>query len=270
MEEVTDRELYEKIICHKTGVPKTMMEAICVRMTGICNEFLATIGDFRISIYHAGEIHVDLMINDHVISADLASGYQKFIIDIIMRQALCASANWIHPRILFIDEGFGAADEINFDIICRTILPALGRHFEKVIVISHINVIHLHTNVSCSIDVVNGRSQLRFGPMVDGIYNPQLIEERAIIKQNADQEKAVRKANYVAEQRRLKQEQATAITKKCADYADIVITRADAKHLQCGACNKIFKSIAGAAEKHSRSAGHVKAMMDWNPRDGSS
>lgn len=274
-----DIELYDKIINHKTGIPDKMISDICARIQTQSNHFLANIADFELRITFDGEVHVDIIRASDAsnpaadtVSADLASGYQKFIIDLVMRQSLCSLAGCAKAGVLFIDEGFGSADEENLAIICRKVLPTLARSFEKVIIISHLTCIHEYANSAC--EIVRGgspiASRLQVGEApADWIelrvladhaeYTKALAVER--LAQKADESSA---KSIKAEKKKADDE--AKAREKIETYSTIMFEQlADPKKIRCVVCNKEYRKIEGFSAKHTKTAGHMKALLTWEP-----
>ncbi len=167
--EYTDREIYDKLINSKTGLPFKMMESITKKVETNCNLIFSSIANFRIQIKYTTKgiklFIVELRGSTTItIPAQQGSGYDKFIIDIILRNVLCSLVTAGLPSMLFIDEGFGSADENHFQIICGQVLPALAKHFNRIIVVSHLIEIHNYTH--SFIEIIsdeNNNSNLIYG-----------------------------------------------------------------------------------------------------------
>jgi DNA repair exonuclease SbcCD ATPase subunit len=56
-----------------------------------------------------------MIIEDDVkVPVSLASGFQKFILDMLIRVSLAEMPNTPHTNLMFVDEGFGSLDRENF------------------------------------------------------------------------------------------------------------------------------------------------------------
>jgi hypothetical protein len=262
------REVYDGIISHKKGVPVAMMSNMCASIEKRCNDFLKEITDFAISISYGDEIHINVRsANGTEVSAEQSSGYQKFILDIVMRQAMCTLMMSSHPRILFIDEGFGSADEDNFRIICAKVLPALAKSFEKVIIISHIMGIHDHTGANCPIGIINGHSRIQFGSVYPGgrdmtIFADHEKHTTALAEVRA-KEKAESKAAKDAKKKETDAQQAKLADEKTASFGESIVERVDDKNVRCKACNRIYKLTDGFVAKHIKTDAHRKKLLTY-------
>lgn len=274
MQDQSDRTIYDKIINHKTGVPELMMKNMCANIQSHCNEILKEIADFQVGIVFDKEISINTVTNDSVIAAEQSSGYQKFIVDLIMRQVLCSLTLAAHPRILFVDEGFGSLDKENFEIVCKTVLPNLASHFEKVVIISHNPSIHKHTTTNCTIKHVNGRSQLQFGQIAYNGVNLRVQDDHQQYTKNMRERKD--EANVINATDREHKRQSRRIVKieeerdllqhaidKQSDYGESIIEATDDKMVRCMACNKEYKNRNGFAASHIKTKAHMKCMQTF-------
>jgi len=90
----------------------------------------------KVSVEQSGEILITDFNNGRFISADVASGFQKFILDVTFRITMRELiTNTPYYNILIIDEGFGVADDVN----SKLIIPYLQSKSDKfkILVISH-------------------------------------------------------------------------------------------------------------------------------------
>lgn len=85
-------------------------------------------------------------------SAELCSGFQRFIINIALRRAFLYSAVRPMPQFMIIDEGFGCLDDTNMVRICEY-LPDLARELKFMLVVSHIDSLNTIINVPLIINV---------------------------------------------------------------------------------------------------------------------
>ena len=275
MQDQSDRTIYDKIINHKTGVPELMMKTMCVNIQSHCNEILKEIADFQVGIVFDKEISINTVTENSVIAAEQSSGYQKFIVDLIMRQVLCSLTLAAHPRILFVDEGFGSLDKDNFEIVCKTVLPNLASHFEKVVIISHNPSIHKHTTTNCEIKQANGRSQLQFGQIAHNGINLRVQDDHQQYMKNTREKKdeanainATDKENKRQTRRVVKIEEERYLLQhamdKQADYGESIVEAIDDKMVRCMACNKEYKNRNGFAASHIKTKAHMKCMQTYS------
>lgn len=98
------------------------MTYLCILFNKDFNRVLHQIADFEleISIYARHNLRIYTLDWGVNITEAMTSGYQEFVIDMIMRIVLTTilcrgkSNNIINPIILILDEGFGCLDKKNF------------------------------------------------------------------------------------------------------------------------------------------------------------
>ncbi len=232
-----DRELYDKIINSKTGLPYKIMQSICKQAEIQSNIIFNEIVTFQLQIKYTEQgIKLSTIdpkkMDSNKIPAQQSSGYQKFIIDIVLRHVLCSLLSSGLPKLLFIDEGFGSASEMNFKIICSQMLPILSKYFDKILIVSHFDDIHNYTD--CSVNVIKnikGYSTLHFGsiPNQDWIHNCNALQRREATK---------------------KQEQLT--------EEDVHFKMIDNDYIYCLVCNKQLKKSGRKA--HLSSQAHQRKV----------
>ena len=75
-------------------------------------------------------------------SINIASGYQKFIINLVFTLVIWKKCNIVVPDIIIIDEGFDCCDEQNIKLVIDFILYLLHNHNDLIpnifLIISHI------------------------------------------------------------------------------------------------------------------------------------
>lgn len=104
---------YIKVIDNK-GIVRTMIHLHLKQLLPHMNNMLSKLTDFNIKF---DVDNTPILISDELmIPGNLSSGYQKFIIDFIIRIVLLKS-NLTLPKILFIDEGFGCMDSKHLSLI---------------------------------------------------------------------------------------------------------------------------------------------------------
>ncbi len=177
--DILDHELYETIVNSKTGIPMKMMTLIVEKVSHLTNLILKDISsNFTIDIQYTKK-GIEIF-TDETIPVQQAGGYQKFLLDIIMRKVLCSLICSNIPSILFIDEGFERADNDHADTLCEEVLPKLATQFDKIVILSQFPKIHEYTTNHLQIEVPKfKKSNLVFG----SIPNPKWIETCVIGKQ---------------------------------------------------------------------------------------
>ena len=71
---------------------------------------------------------------------ELGSGMEKMMASLSIRAALINVSSLPKSKMLIIDEGFGALDEMNIEV-CSRLLESLKKWFKSIIIISHVDAI---------------------------------------------------------------------------------------------------------------------------------
>ena len=150
--------LYYSCLDPNSGIPYLVIKNSCKYIMHQCNKFLQQISDFLIDISFDKSLTFLICNNNDnfKLPASMGSGFQKFIIDMVLRIILNKISYISNPNILFIDEGFGCLDKLNF-INIANLLHKFKSHFDTLFLITHLDelksygdiVLHItHTNVS--------------------------------------------------------------------------------------------------------------------------
>ena len=140
-------DFYLKCIDRKTGIPSLLMKSACGMLSQKCCEILGDVANFGVEFVY--EKHLKIYTYDYSnekrnkIPAVMGSGYQKFVLDLVMRIVFSELSRSSNPRLLFIDEGFGSLDSTNFINLCKC-LSQLKSRFRSLILISHIDEIQTY------------------------------------------------------------------------------------------------------------------------------
>jgi hypothetical protein len=150
-------------------------------------------------------------------------------------------------------------------------LPALAKHFEKVIIISHIQGIHDYTVDDCVITTINGRSHIQYGKMAfNGTALRVIKDHEQHVRDIKEQKEAAKIINDAEKIRKNKDTRVSKDTEekllneyaisKQEEYGDSIIESIDENTVRCMACNKIYKKRNGFTRSHILSTGHMKCM----------
>jgi DNA repair exonuclease SbcCD ATPase subunit len=157
-------ELYEKCVNRK-GITQIILRDLCSLLNKECNRILHEIADFELDIRYdkTGILRIYTSENGVSIPASMASGYQKFVMDMIMRVVLASclsnNNNMSNPHILIIDEGFGCLDKKNFVEVAK-VMQKLKHKFRFMIIITHIDELKSYADHVINIDRINQESKL--------------------------------------------------------------------------------------------------------------
>ena len=161
--------LYQKCV-DASGISQKILADLCGVFNLECNRILHQISDFEIEILieKPRTLKIYTVESGIKIPAAMSSGYQKFVIDIIMRVVLTTilcggmSNNMSNPGMLIIDEGFGCLDSKNFTEVAG-VLKQLKRNFRCIMIITHIPELKEYADVLIDIRRNNGYSRMTFG-----------------------------------------------------------------------------------------------------------
>lgn len=255
---------YLKIINCKTGLPSIILRETAQVLEHRCNEILQRITDFTVKIVYDVDLKIYTVENEMMISAQLGSGMQRFVLDLIFRIVLTEISCISCPAILFVDEGFGCLDRESF-ISVAGILQKLKGNFKGMFIISHIN--ELRAYVDKTIDVVKkGQySNVQSGEITLSQKCLQLLSENNVNNKRVVDFKASGKEKKLTKKQEEKLSAEDKIKKYAADHGGLekVLLRVDSETdmVYCHGCDKSYKNKKGFGEKHVIAA-TVKSKHD--------
>jgi DNA repair exonuclease SbcCD ATPase subunit len=255
MDRLEFMNLYFSAINCKTGIPSYILKNTCSTVERACNEILGKIADFTIQIIFDKDIKIYTVENDISIPAQMGSGMQKFVLDLIFRITLTEISSISCPKTLFVDEGFGSLDKENF-IGIANILQKLKSNFDSLIIISHITELNSYVDKTIKI-VKNGHlSNVQFGALQHHEKEIRLLFETNVNNKRAKQFKddVKTKMSKISE----------SIESYCAENGgmETVLFEVGDDMVLCRGCNKEYKNRSGFIAKHmiatSTQAKHAK------------
>jgi energy-coupling factor transporter ATP-binding protein EcfA2 len=156
---------YYKCINRAEGIPHHVTKTINKMLEVVTNVILDNVTDFNIEIVNESKI---LVVEPSVtIPIAMSSGYQKFIVDLVIRIVLLKIYD-PDAKYIFIDEGFGCLDASNLLKVINTI-NALQVFFNGIFLITHIQEIDYHAQTHIKISKLPGPSndsRVQHGPSV--------------------------------------------------------------------------------------------------------
>jgi DNA repair exonuclease SbcCD ATPase subunit len=165
---------YLKAIDCKTGIPTRVLKTICQKLERNCNKILSEITDFTVVLKYEQyqdtkkdwkhKISIFTECDGNVNIVDMASGMQKFVLDLAFRISLLEITSLSNPEILFIDEGFGCLDEDNFGKVAN-VLQRFKNNFNAIVIISHIGTLNFYSDISMHVTKDNTISKLVYGKL---------------------------------------------------------------------------------------------------------
>ena len=165
--------MYRRCVDKKKGISQSILVQLCKKINLECNRILNEISDFNILVDIDTKMILRIYtietnkINPLKIPASMASGYQKFIMDMILRIVLLNGLSGIsgnnisNPNILILDEGFGCLDKENFIEVAK-ILKKLKQCFSYIMIITHINELKSYADKSIDIKRSNHVSKINY------------------------------------------------------------------------------------------------------------
>lgn len=130
---------------HRDGIPAKIIRRKLPIINNKINSILSTIVNFKIemSVNIKGDIIEGFYFStdkSDMLPLAFASGAQKFISSVVIKDALHYMSNLIKPSLNIIDEGFGTLDD---DLISGiiTVLQYLKNKYKNVLIITHRNEI---------------------------------------------------------------------------------------------------------------------------------
>lgn len=165
VEDFKTHEEYCNLINPDSGIPRKLMENICRSMESRINAILVDVANFTLSIMLEGS-HISLFLKQNrvVLPVKSGSGFQKFLIDLLLRVVLSQCSVLSIPDFLIIDEGFGCLDRKNFGEIAK-ILKLLKSKYSAILIITHIEELKAYGDLQIGIKKLqdSGNSYLCYG-----------------------------------------------------------------------------------------------------------
>jgi len=258
-EKIEFLNLYANVVSSKTGIPSYVLKTTCKKVQDKCNFILAKIVDFTIEIIFDKEVKIYTIENDIAIPAQMGSGMQKFLLDLIFRISLTEISSVSCPKTLFVDEGFGALDKENF-VGVANILQKLKSNFDSLFIISHISELNNYVDITVDIKRKNFLSQVQHGNLT---YNQLEISIAKNMDNNGNKIKefkdAKKKDKIVKKEQKLDNNDIL-VRNYCDNNGGIIkiLLEVNDKNVFCKGCNKKFIYRDGFSEKHISAQSHIK------------
>lgn len=136
-------------IVNYNGLPYEILKSYLPLIESNINQILHSMVNFNIEfIFHdedqkiktnIGALNINLYYNNESsYNAQLASGFEKFMIEIALRIVLCKISTIAKPNFIIIDEGWSCLDKDNLNNITQ-ILNNIKLQYDNIILISHLD-----------------------------------------------------------------------------------------------------------------------------------
>lgn len=266
IEQLSVVKSYLQCIDKKKGIPSLVLTSACDILNKKCNQMLSHITDFNVRFCYSPVKGISISTSKildsitYYISADMASGFQKFIIDVVMRVVFARITRCSTPEVMFIDEGFGCLDKTNFSTVCDT-LKHFSKCFKSIFIISHIEEIQAYMNSSIKIDLNKDlTSCVKVGEVDTKI---RLIDETLSDRKKANRAQEKVLTSHQKLKKRIERETPKEKKKpeEILDKSIMDIFEEGGERRKCKACNKTIKFTAYFAKRHVNGKIH-KANME--------
>ena len=261
--ELTFLTLYQKCVDKKKGISQRILTDLCDRFNLECNKILHQISDFEleITVDSTQTLRIYTIDGGVKIPAAMASGYQKFVIDMIMRIVLTTilsgsySNNMSNPNMLIIDEGFGCLDNKNFIEVAK-VLKQLKDNFKCIVVITHINELKSYADETIEITRVNNYSRIMYhhgNIKEEPDDSDEKRPENPMLKMRILDEMAIFAADLAASRVEKNEQQAVRRAEIAAQKEAVIKVREE---------SKASKAIESAKKKEEKNIAKIQAKAE--------
>jgi len=152
-------EIYMQAV-HRDGLPYEIMASSLPELQSEVNEILSQITDFNLVFDTDGKnINTYITYGQSTWDLGLASGMEKFVSSLAIRNGLIRLSSLPRPTFVAIDEGFGNLDVDNLDSV-RSLFDHMTTLFDFIIIISHIETMKDIPDHMLEISVTDGYSYI--------------------------------------------------------------------------------------------------------------
>lgn len=150
---------------HRKGIPSMIIDKLVPYINYELNQLLSSIVDFSVNFkvtYDPTSVDVMMQYGDSLSddrSATMASGMEKFVINMAIRVVLLKMTNLPVCSIHLIDEGFGTLDADHIPTVSR-MLNLMKHHFDVILMVTHLTVMKDDVDSIISVVKENNISKL--------------------------------------------------------------------------------------------------------------
>ena len=168
-------EEYKNHVDFDKGIPKIVFDNLCKTITDMTNKILYSMNsNFTVSIIFDKNIDINLINGTNSITAERASGYQKSMIEFIIRSVIISISDVSNCGLLFIDEGFSTLDSENLSAF-TSILKSFRSGFDTLFIITHLT--ELKAFADDQINIIKG-IPLTYGDLSEDSFDLSSISTR--------------------------------------------------------------------------------------------
>lgn len=149
-------------IVNYNGLPYEILKSYLPLIESNINQILHSMVNFNIEfVFHnedqkvktnIGSLNINLYYNNETsYDAQLASGFEKFMIEIALRIVLCKISTIAKPNFIIIDEGWSCLDKDNLGNVTQ-ILNNIKLQYDNIILISHLDELKNQVDYTINID----------------------------------------------------------------------------------------------------------------------
>jgi len=126
--------VYKNYLSNNSDFKNIVIRNNLIRVVELVNSILSSFTDFSVAYSHDKNVSFEIVRQDLVrLPIDMASNYQRHVVDLIFRHAL---NNVAKARMMFIDEGFDALDPHNLTRMNDLFQHIMG-DYQFILIISH-------------------------------------------------------------------------------------------------------------------------------------
>lgn len=258
-EELIVRTHYQDLFNNKTGIIGKIIQNKSMIIEQLWNQKLRKVCDYTIKIdFTKNNFNVQMVEKGTPISIEVASGYQRFILDLTFRETMFKMAEITLPDFLIIDEGFDVADDSNRKKI-KMYLDMIKDEYPFILIVTHIKDIQDITTSQLRITCNENKtsSVIRIGQLT----RPEIeINTTMVKKSNAELTQLKIAAALNGEDQSVKDYNKIGYD-ETADDTFVMLCREDSKYY-CKACNKVL-GTKKTADKHLQAKTHVAKLITY-------
>jgi metallophosphoesterase superfamily enzyme len=164
--DLADLEIFElfNVAMSKKGLPSRLISKLLPLVNAEIQNILLGVCNFTVELEvdeESNSLEVYINYGDKRRIIELGSGMEKMISAIATRVALINMSSLPKSNIFIIDEGFGALDDANLEA-CSRLLRSLKKHFNQILIISHVDAIKDAVDNFVEINWIDGGASVRY------------------------------------------------------------------------------------------------------------